>query len=65
MVSSNPYDYARVKVNGKSYIEDLIIELNTIEKDIKQLLIVYLDKELNIEAGNIMEIVEYLMENGL
>lgn len=36
MVSSNPYDYARVKVNGKSYIEDLIIELNTIEKDIKQ-----------------------------
>ena len=49
--------------------EIIIIEKNEkgefIEKDIKQLLIFYLDKELNIEAGNIMEIVEYLLENGL
>ena len=46
-----------------------IIEKNEkgeiIEKDIQKLLIVYLDKELNIEACNTMEIVEYLLENGL
>jgi phage-related protein len=49
--------------------EIIIIEKNEkgeiIIKDIQQLLIVYLDMELNIEAGNTMEIVEYLLENGL
>ena len=47
----------------------IIVEKNekgeTIEKDIHKLLIVYLDKKLNIEDGNTMEIVEYLLENGL
>ena len=51
--------------SGKIKIIEKNEKVEIIEKDIQKLLIAYLNKKLNIETGNTMEIVEYLMENGL